>query len=331
MVENILFIPVIFGFLVTLLTLPHWIRKAKSVGLHWEDMHKLDRRKVPGSGGIAVLLGFVIGVASYIATKTFIFETDTTTVQIFALLATILIAGMVGLIDDFLGWAQGGLPWKLRIFLMLIASIPMIVINAGESTIFGVEVGLFWPLFFVPFGIVGASTTFNLMGGHNGLESTQGILILSGLAGVAWFTGNTWLTLISLVMVFCLIAFYFFNRNPASIFPGDVLTYPVGALIAILAILGNMERIAIVFFIPYIIETVLKVRGRLEKQSFGKLNSDGSLDVPYEKFYGLEHIAIYVLKKYKGKASERDVVHVINLFQIAIIIIGFILFGGHLF
>ena len=110
------------------------------------------------------------------------------------------------------------------------------------------------------------------------------------------------------------------------------MTYSVGALIAVVAILGNIERITIFFFIPYILETGFKVRGKLKKQSFGKVNLDGSLDVPYERFYGLEHIAIAILKRIKKnrKAYEREVVLLINLFQIIVIIIGFLVFGGNI-
>ena len=66
----------------------------------------------------------------------------------------------------------------------------------------------------------------------------------------------------------------------------------------------------------------------MKKQSFGKPNEDGSLEMPYEKIYGLEHLAIYILKKIKPskKVYENDVVSLINLFQIIIIIIGFVLF-----
>ena len=207
------------------------------------------------------------------------------------------------------------------------------VINAGESTMMGIELGLFYPLFFIPLGIVGASATFNFLAGYNGLEASQGILILSGLALVSWFTGNNWLGFISLIMVSCLIAFFIFNKYPAKIFPGDILTYSIGALIAVIAILGNIEKIAIFFFIPYILETGLKLRGGLKKYSVAKLNSDGSLDLPYKKFYGLEHIAVYNLKKTKKdkKAYEKDLVLLINGFQVLIIILGLILFRGSIF
>ena len=104
-------------------------------------------------------------------------------------------------------------------------------------------------------------------------------------------------------------------------------------MIAIIAILGNMEKIAVFFFIPYIIEVILKSRGRLKKESFVKLNSDGSLDMPYEKIYSLSHLSVYILKKIKPskKVYEKEVVYLINAFQIFIIILGIIIFRNDLF
>ena len=253
-------------------------------------------------------------------------------IEMFALLSSVLIASFIGLIDDFLGW-KIGLNRKTRIFFLVFAAIPLIVINAGVSTMMGVELGLLYPLFFIPLGIVGASATFNFLAGYNGLETSQGIIILSSLALVTWFTQNSWLGFIALIMVSCLGAFFVFNKYPAKIFPGDILTYSVGALIAIIAILGNIEKIAVFFFIPYIIETGLKLRGNLKKESFLKLNQNASLDVPYEKFYSLGHIAVYLLKKIKKnkRAYEQEVGYMINGFQILIIIIGLILFRGTIF
>ena len=99
-------------------------------------------------------------------------------------------------------------------------------------------------------------------------------------------------------------------------------------MIAGIAIIGNVEKIAIFFFIPYIFETILKVRGKLKKYSFGKPNEDGSLDLAYDKIYGLEHLAILILKKIKPskKVYENDVVTLINIFQLLIILLGFLIF-----
>ncbi len=332
--EPLLILSLLLSFFATLFFTPIWIKKAKQIGLIWKDMNKPGQPKnVAGSGGLIVVLGFVFGVLSYIAIKTFVLKINITTLEIFALLTTILIVGLIGFIDDILGWSHGGLSVRFRIFLLFFASIPLIVINAGESTMMGINFGIFYPLVFIPLGIVGASATFNFLAGYNGLETSQGIIILSALALVTWFTGNNWLGLISLIMVSCLISFYVFNKHPAKVFPGDVLTYSVGALIAIIAILGNIEKIAVFFFIPYIIETGLKLRGKLKKESFSKVNEDGSLEMPYKKVYGLEHLAIYILKKIKPnkKVYEKEVVFIINGFQILIIILGLILFRKGIF
>ena len=301
-------------------------------GLVGKDIHKpFKKEKIAESGGVPVLIGFVMGVLSYVAIKTFYFSSSENIIEIFALLSVILIVSFIGLIDDILGW-KIGLNKKTRIFFLAFAAIPLMVINAGDSTMMGINFGLIYPLVFIPIGIIGASTTFNFVAGYNGLEASQGILILSALAFATWISGNGWMSLIILIIVLCLFAFYIFNRYPAKIFPGDVLTYPIGAFIATVAILGNIEKIAMFFFIPYIIETGLKLRGKLKKESFAKVNKSNGLEIPYDKFYGLEHISIFLLKKMKGEkdVKEYEVVYLINLFQIIIIIIGFALFWNEL-
>jgi len=324
--EPILLATVFLGFFCTFLLMPFWIKKAKQIGLVWEDMNKFAKdEKVAGSGGLMVLFGFLIGVLTYIAIKTFYIHTNTILVEIFALLASILFVGLVGFIDDLFGWRHGGLSVRSRIVLVFFAAIPLMVINAGEPTMAGINFGLFYPLIIIPLGIIGATTTFNFLAGFNGLEASQGIILLTALSIVTYLTGNPWLSVIALCMVASLIAFYIFNKYPAKVFPGDIMTYSIGALIAGIAILGNIEKIVLFFFIPYILETILKIRGRLP-QSFGKPKEDNSLELLYGKVYGLTHLSIFLLSKFKKKVYEKDVVRAINLFQILIIILGFLIF-----
>ncbi len=331
---SILLIPIFLSFFITLFSIPVWIRKAKEIGLVWEDMNKQNRPKnVAGSGGVAVFLGFILGTLGYIALKTFYFKSNDNLVEIFALLSVILIIAFIGFMDDLFGWRKGGLSKRSRIILLIFASIPLIVINAGESSMMGIGFGFFYPLLLIPLGIAGVSATFNFLAGYNGLEASQGVIILFALSVITFLMGNKWLSVIGLCMVASLVGFYLFNKYPAKIFPGDVMTYSVGALIAVIAILGGIEKIAIFFFIPYIIETVLKLRGKLKKESFAKVNEDGSLDMPYEKIYGLEHLAIKILKKVKKnkKVYEKEVVYLINIFQILIIVLGLVVFKSSLF
>ena len=335
--EWILLISVVFSLIITLVFLPKWINKCKKVGLLWEDMNKYGHpRNVASSGGIVVVLAFIVAVLSYVAIRTFILHSDGITIDIFALLSVILILAIVGLTDDLLGWKHGGLSAGFRIFLALVAAIPLVVINAGVREmsiplIGSVNFWIFYPLVLVPIGIAGAATTYNMLAGFNGLEAGQGIIILSFLSFVAFATNHSWLAVIGLCMIFALIAFYFFNKVPAKVFPGDIMTYSVGALIACMAILGNFEKIAIFIFIPYAIEVVLKSRGKLKKQSFGIPQKDGSLKMPFNKIYGLTHLSIFILSKFKKKVYEQDVTYLIFSFEIVLCLLALLLFYNSIF
>ncbi len=329
MVQPLLFGAILISFLATLVTMPLWIRKAKQIGLLWEDMNKFNSGKdVAGSGGVVVILGTLVGIFIYIAIQTFYFKSpDGNLIDIFAIISSLFLVTGIGLIDDLFGWKKGGLSIRSRLILILFSAVPLMVINAGNSVVLGINLGILYPLLIIPIGVVGATTTYNFLAGYNGLEARQGILILSTLALITYIHGQSWLTLIALIMVASLVAFYIFNKYPAKVFPGNVMTYSIGMMIVSVAILGNMELIAIILFIPYIIETILKSRGRLKKYSFGKPNPDGSLDLAYDKIYGLEHLAIKILKKMKRshKVYEKDVVNLINAFQLLIIIFVLVL------
>ncbi|PIN90847.1 hypothetical protein COU60_00700 [Candidatus Pacearchaeota archaeon CG10_big_fil_rev_8_21_14_0_10_34_76] len=327
----IIVIPIAISFLASLFFLPFWIRKAKEIGLLWEDMNKFSSESVAGSGGIIAIFAFTLGVLVFVAYRVFILESSQFLIEILAVLTVILILAGVGLIDDLLGWRKGGLSRRYRLLLIAIATVPLVVINAGKSVVSipflgAIELGLIYPAVVIPLGIVGSVATYNFLAGFNGLEAGQGILILSGLSIVSYLTGSSWLSVICLVMVGALLGFLVYNLPPARVFPGDSLTYCVGGLIAMVSILGNFEKIAVFFFIPYILETVLKSRGKLKKYSFGKPNEDGSLELRYPKIYSLNHFSIYIMKKANIKPTEKKVVLSIWAFQIVTMIIGFIVF-----
>lgn len=334
MIDYLLLFSIAISFLLTIVVLPGWIRVCKKIGLVWEDMNKEGHPgNVASSGGIVVVMAFILGVLFYVAIKTFVFGGTVHALEIFSLLMVILILGVVGLTDDLLGWKHGGLKNRYRLALAFVASIPLVVINAGTHTInlpiFGVvDFGILYPLILVPIGVAGVTTTYNFLAGFNGLEAGQGILILSFLSFVAFISGSPWLSVIGLCMVAALIGFYAFNKFPARVFPGDIMTYSIGALIAGMAILGNFEKIAFIVFIPYVFEVILKSRGMLKKYSFGVPTKNGLLKMPYDKIYGLEHLAIYILNGMRREplgnfgATERKVTYLIHMFQIIFILIA---------
>ena len=335
MIDLILLIPILASFLIVLFLTPFWIRKARDIGLMWPDMNKHEKKTVAGSGGIIAMLGFLIGGLLFVAYRVFIIGSSEYLVEILSLLLVVLMASGIGLIDDLLGWQKGGLSRRSRMLLVAISAIPLMAINAGQNTfaIFGTQFSIGWiyALIFIPIGLVGATTTFNFLAGFNGLEAGLGFLMIGSLSIVSFFTGQAWLATIGACMCAALLAFLLFNKVPAKVFPGDVITYAIGALIAAMAILGNFEKIAVFFFIPYIIEVILKSRGKLVKSSFGKPMKDGTLDLLHDKIYGLTHASIALLKKLGIRSTEKNVVWTIWIFQILIIIIGFVLFREGIF
>lgn len=328
-------LPILASFAVTFFLLPSWIRRAHIANLVGKDMNKSSYQKVAEAGGVTVIAGFVIGSLCTIALRTFFFQQTIFTAELFALLSVVMIVAFIGMIDDLLGW-KIGLSKRIRLFLVLFAAVPLIVINAGSSEVnipfLGmVDIGYLYLLVIIPLGVVGASTTFNFLAGYNGLEARQGILILGALAIATAATGSNWLAIVILCMIASLLAFLCFNAAPAQVFPGDVLTYSLGAFIAAIAILGNIEKFTLFIFIPNIIEIILKLRGRLRKESFAAPGKDGSLTLRYPRIYALEHAALALLLRFKKKVYENDIVLAINLFQLVMILLGFALFWEGIF
>ena len=119
-------------------------------------------------------------------------------------------------------------------------------------------------------------------------------------------------------MLGALVAFLYFNWYPAKVFPGDTMTYPVGALIACVAILGGAQKLAVMLFVPFAVDFILQLRSGFKSEAFAKVNEDGSLEVPDHGIYHLTHLAVAVLKRVKPKVYERDVVRFLFGIEIAI-------------
>ena len=323
--QYILFLVLIISFFTTLFFIPYWIKRAKETDLVGFDVHKLDKRKVVEVGGICVVAGFVLGLLVYTGLHIFYFKSDTKVLWLMSVLAAILIVTIIGLIDDILGWKKGLKQWQ-KPFLTIGAALPIIAIKGGTTIMYvpffgAVDFGLLYTLVLIPIGVIGASNAFNMLAGYNGLEAGMGAIILSTLGFISWNLGYTWVAVIAFTMVMALLAFLIYNKYPSKIFPGDTMTYSVGALIAIVAILGNIEKFALFLFIPYFLEFILKARGKFKKESFAAVQEDGSLKLK-DGIYGLEHLTIKFLSKIKKKVYENDVVYALYGFEIILAIIA---------
>ena len=293
-------VSILISFAATILLIKVWTRAARKFNLVGKDLNKFNGPMVPESGGLPVMFGVLSGLLIYIFFKTFLVKTDTHLLILFAIMMSFILAGFLGFIDDILGWKQGLAQWQKPLLTLPIA-VPLMVIDAGHHTmtlpLLGhVNFGIIYPLVIMPVAIMGAANGFNMLAGLNGLEAGMGTIMLSVMGYVALVTGKPWLTLVAFVAVSTLLAFLAFNRYPAKIFPGDSLTYSIGALIAILAILGDMERIGLFLFMPYLAELALKARYKFKFESTSNVpQQDGTLLAP-EKTGSLVHIFVRKFK-----------------------------------
>ncbi len=308
----VLLISVVMSFAVVWWLTPWLISYLRNIGLVVKDQHKEGKPLIPISGGLVVYLGIFIGVMFAIFVQTFYYESTDRLIDLLAFAASISAITFVGFFDDLLirkdHETSFGLKQWQKPLLTVLAAVPLMVINAGETIvslpfIWSIDVGILYPLVLIPVGFVGASNMVNILGGYSGLEDEIGFIYLSNLSLFAYLHGSEEAALIGALTCAALLAFLMFNSVPAKIFPGDSLTYILGGVLASMAIIGNIEVAALLVSIPFFFELCLKLRGRLKKQSYGKL-VNGKVKSLYDKIYSIPHFFTI-----DGKYTEKQVVY----------------------
>jgi UDP-N-acetylglucosamine--dolichyl-phosphate N-acetylglucosaminephosphotransferase len=105
----------------------------------------------------------------------------------------------------------------------------------------------------------------------------------------ALMNGRIEAALIGVSLSGALLGFLLYNWYPASILPGDSLTYLSGAALFSMMVLGDMEKFGVFIFMPWILEFFLKLRSGFDAHSWGILQRDGTLKPQHAKNYSLTH------------------------------------------
>lgn len=310
----------VIAFGVTIFFMPAWIRFAKKKGIVGRDMNKPGGVMVAEAGGVVVIGAVVITLVYFAGVQFFYFKNSRAAVLILGAIGSILGMATIGIVDDFRGWKRGLRQWQ-KPLLTIPAAIPFLLATFNRTTIdipfMGIKnVGLVFPLLFVPMAVVGASNAFNMLAGYNGLEAGMGMIILAVFSFLSYLNGHYLAVGFCLVGFFALLAFIVFNWFPAKVFPGDTMTYSLGAFIANGAMLGGVEKFGLLLFIPYFLDFLLTARKKMKVEAFGKVNSDGGLDLPYQGIYDSAHLVIFLLQKVKKKVYEQDVVWTLLGFEL---------------
>ncbi|HLC79234.1 MAG TPA: hypothetical protein VJG83_02270 [archaeon] len=324
-----LFLVFITSFLLTYLVTPVLIRKMLRRGLVGADMNKIEKPKIAELGGIAPLLGLSLGIIVSIFFAVYAGYLQMSLIIIFASFLTILLVGFIGVIDDLIGWKSGIRQWQHALFPVF-AALPLMAVQAGTDYLIlpflgATSIGILYSLILVPLGITGASNAFNMLAGFNGLEAGLGLLIISTLSFIALLSGKTEALIIGVAVIAALIGFIRYNWYPAKIFGGDSLTLMIGASIATISIIGNMEKVGISIIALHWVELLFKAKHKFQSESFGIPQSDGTLKAD-PRGGSLTHFLMR-MKKF----TEQELVITILTLQAIICVIVFIMFYFRLF
>ncbi|MCS7239921.1 MAG: hypothetical protein NZ651_01545 [Candidatus Bipolaricaulota bacterium] len=249
------------------------IPKLRAAGVLGKDLHKPGQPEIPEMGGLAFLAGFTAGVLLAIALEAFIpsvLPVDFT--ALLAVLGTVLLTGLVGILDDLLGMRQG-----VKAFLPVFAALPLVAIRAGHTAMTipflgHVNFGFAYSLLLVPLGVTGAANAVNMLAGFNGVELGMGLTAMGALLAVALkMKAATALAIITAGMG-AAFGLLLFNWYPAKIFVGDVGTLSLGAVLAATCIVGNFETAGLIIIFPYAVDFIFKATHGFPK-SFGELDN----------------------------------------------------------
>ena len=313
----------------TLIITPYAIRYFKFIGMTTTDIHKTKKSRVPYPAGIPVTTGIIGGLLVFVFVSVFLTGTSVNLLVVFAAMTSILIIAFTGLIDDINskqqsegGYTTGkrGLKAWQKPLLTIPAAAPLMAILAGNTEMFlpfigSVDFGILFPLLIIPIGVVGASNMVNMLGGYNFLQVGMGIIITLALGVFSFIHGSPVASAIFLITAAALIGVAKFNINPAKILSGDTDSYVIGAVIVVGAILGNIERAALIIAIPFFIQAILKFYSKYRLGKFasdtGIVSKNGTIKSRYGKsVYSWTHLVMRL-----GNMTENKIVGVMLLVQ----------------
>lgn len=239
-VWQVVLIPVLFllPFVITYLLLPRQIQWMHQKGWTGRDVHKTARPVVAESGGISLVVGFLAGLGVIAALVPVLMN------ETLVLGATVTVAAGIGFFDD-----RKRLSSLKKIILCIGAGLPIFVANYlgwvdVDSPLLPIvgytRLTIVYPLV-LPLIIAVTTNTTNMLEGYNGEGAGTCFVVGCTLVVGGLIVGSTEAILYSLVMCGALLAFYRFNRFPARVFPGDVGTLAMGAMIGGIGIFGSVE------------------------------------------------------------------------------------------
>jgi phospho-N-acetylmuramoyl-pentapeptide-transferase len=179
-------------------------------------------------------------------------------------LAAMLGYAILGALDDWEGirGKRRGEGMRIRtkfiaqiLLGLVLASVLKYVLEVPDMFLPGLkyEVDLGW--LYVPiagFIIVSMSNAVNFTDGLDGMAGLISATIFVAYGGIALLQGQVFIARFCFTMVGALFGFLWFNVHPAQLFMGDTGSLPLGATIAVIALMtGQWALLPIIAIIPF--------------------------------------------------------------------------------
>ena len=216
------------AFVVTLITIPPIISLVKKYSLYdIPDGRKEHSLPIPTMGGIAIITGMMVSLFLW-------FPFNNQMAQICFFFSITVLFGL-GIMDDLKDLSAR---YKFIIQTGLAALIALSDIRITSfNGLFGInELSLAAQYTFTILAVVGITNAFNLIDGIDGLAGGLGFMSLITIGIFLTMSGDMNTALIAFALAGGILAFLYFNFNPARIFMGDTGSLVLGFVIAVLCI-----------------------------------------------------------------------------------------------
>ncbi len=275
-VLQFLYLIIIFviGFSITYIILPYIIKFMKRKGYVGIDIHKNAKPEVAESGGLSIIIGFSVSSIFLIIFFPTLFN------EILIFLLTVLSAGAIGFIDDriklrsrykiLFAVFSGGIFFLANYFGFIEIISPTIPFLAKT------RLTVIYP-FLIPIIIAVFTNTVNMLEGYNGEGSGTCLIAVLFLLICGILLDSAEAVIFAIPVIAVIIAFFIYNKFPAKIFPGDVGTLSMGAMIACIMLFGSLEIAAFCALLIHIFNSfyvIYSARGFFESSDIGETKED---------------------------------------------------------
>ncbi|KAJ5074804.1 udp-n-acetylglucosamine--dolichyl-phosphate n-acetylglucosaminephosphotransferase [Anaeramoeba ignava] len=317
----------------------------EKVGITGKDLNKLSDKPIPEA------MGIVPGIAYLVFTILIQLIHPITLQEYNAVLTSICFMILLGFADDVLN-----LRWRVKIYLSLVATLPMVVSYSGSTHILIpefakkilsqipgipdlptlIDIGIGYKLYMVLFTAF-CTNSINILAGVNGLEVGQSVVIGFGVLAYSILKiietpASSALTIeyhtVSILLVIPFIsvclALLKFNWYPSRVFVGDTFTYFSGMALAVIGIIGHFPEMMSLFFLPQILNFLLSLPQILgifpcPRHRLAKYNPKDGLLYGVKEHHNLLNFWLRIF----GPKNERVLTIHLMVFQFVCILLAF--------